>query len=71
MQAIPRNSAQFNAIPRIFNCFLFNYSAIARNEMAQAKAPIARIESPIGNPIRRYFGKRGYLLLKISHPWIL
>ena len=46
---IPRNSAQFNAIPRIFNysiyfqkykiaSFFRNYSAIARNEMVQAEA---------------------------------
>jgi len=43
MHAIPRNSAQFRAIPRIFNCFLFrNFSAIARNVMAQAEATIAR-----------------------------
>ncbi len=50
MHAIPRNSAQFHAIPRIFNCFLFrNYSAIARNEMTQAEA-IARNRIPIGNP---------------------
>ena len=43
MHAISRNSAQFNAISRIFNCFLFrNFSAIARNEIAQAGATIAR-----------------------------
>ena len=43
MHAIPCNSVQFRAIPRIFNCFLFrNYSAIARNEMAQAEATIER-----------------------------
>ena len=36
-------SMQFCAIPRISNCFLFrNFSAIARNEMAQAEATIAR-----------------------------
>ena len=51
MKPIPRNSAPFHAIPRIFNCFLFrNYSAIARNEMAQAEATIARNGIPIGNP---------------------
>ena len=42
MHAIPRNFAQFHAIPQIFNCLLFrNYSAIVRNEMAQAEATIA------------------------------
>ena len=43
MHAIPRNFAQFHAIPQIFNCLLFrNYSAIVRNEMAQAEATIER-----------------------------
>ena len=61
MTAIPRNSPQFRAIPWIFHCFLFrNYSAIARNEIAQAEATIARNyaqlrailrnEISIGNP---------------------
>ena len=35
--------AQFRAMMQIFNYFLVrNYSAIARNKMAQAKATIAR-----------------------------
>ena len=51
MKPIPRNSAHFRAIPRIFNCFLFrNYSAISRNEMAQAKATIACNGILIGKP---------------------
>ena len=40
MQAIPRNSTQFREY--LIASFFRNYSAIARNEMAQAEAPIAR-----------------------------
>ena len=40
MHAIPRNSTQFREY--LIASFFRNYSAIARNEMAQAEAPIAR-----------------------------
>jgi len=48
MHAIPRNSTQFREY--LIASFFRNYSAIARNEMAQAEATIARNGIPIGNP---------------------
>ena len=40
MDAIPRNSTQFREY--LIASFFLNYSAIERNEMAQAEATIAR-----------------------------